>query len=418
MSSKWADLRQLWPFYLSWIFECFAASCLFTTTVKFMSDEYGKRGVWVGIMLSSYAIMTIFGNVFMGSMADKMDPRKVLAFLFGWNALLSLITAASPNFSLFFASRILAGACGNSPPLAFAYVGTRAESVQASHLYAAVASIYSFCYIIIPIFIGFVSEGLSISSSSPYYLKRFPFFVSTCFSCLAAVLMVTIVPKKDRMIIVSNNSKFNFALIRKLACSGMGEVWLSRLCASWAQLAVSSTLWSLCEGIFPDELNFSSRIYHACLSVGGLTALVSQMVLFNLIESRIGTYGGLYLGLFLMGLGLITYIGALRLNSYFVLMAVGFVWLGIGFYDVCIPSVIRSKLSLLGDSDLHSGLNNGIVTSFKSFSQVLSPLVANILFDINREAVYYEAIAACFLGTVFACLAANKHYAGIFSPKL
>ena len=413
---KYGGLRELWPFYVAWLLETCSIATLFTTMQRFVSVEYGVKGARLGLIVSLFAAMMVIGNVVVGKLADHHCKIKVFCYVIAWEAAFAFLSGFSTSFNQLLIARALAGMCGSPLPLAFAYVGARAEGFKASSMFSIVSSITSLAFIVMPLVIELIEEMFEITQSSSFFVRRFGFFLAGTLSGVASLIGLLFVPSASNATTTGEPAElsrdqtaskvWSLATLKTLPNSGMLDIWLSRFFCCWCHYSVTSTGWALCKFLYP-ELTEAQRVYNLVLSVGGATAFIAQSILFNVLDKSIGSFNTYKLSVGLMITGTACNLLALRINPYMIMLSYGMLWMGSGLSEVCVVTVLRAKLKATGDPDRNAALSNGVVTSFKSLSQILSPMAANALFWFSRDGLYIQASAACIVGLGFAFRAAR-----------
>jgi len=398
-------------FYLAWMIETMATATIFTTATQYGCYAMGASGIYVGLVRSAFALSTVFGNSFAGWLSDRFSRRRVLAAVMLWNGLCSVLAATAPNLAWYIGARFVAGMFGVSSSLAYSYVGTLAHPNKSSTRYALVGGIASMSFVFMPVLCSFIEQlqiSVDVLSGGLFNKGSELFLLAALLSFTASLFVFVVVPSVDvSESKVACKSMFKWSDVKPMIDCGIGYVWLSRLCSTWAQDAIGSTLFQLCVKLYGDGIGRGARsdTFKWLLSLGGLTAMFSQLLMFPVLDKRLGPYWSFRVALMIMVCGIATYLLSLSGELVVLFIAHGVFWVGAGVNDTSIPAVLRAKLTLLGDPDEHVGLANGVANTCKSFSLVLSPLLATWLFAEHTSVVYLEAIFACSMSVLFAFLA-------------
>ena len=399
------------PFFIAWFTETMATATVFITSAKYASDHLGASGVFLGVVVSAFALSTVFGNSFAGWLSDTFDRRRILASVMLWNCMCSFASATAPTLYWYIGARFVAGMFGVTSSLAYSYVGTLDDPMKSSTRYALVGGIASLSFIIVPLIASHLTKmhvTLELFGGL-FHSGSLLFLIASSLSFTSSMIVFFFVPKgitppsdtNIKQSVTSGN-------LRLMLRSGIAYIWAARLFSTWAQVATSSTLLALCRYCFGRGTALADDVFSGCHSIGGLTALLSQLFLFPLLDKRLGPYWSFRIALMIMLCGIIIYTFALTGEVAIILVAHGLFWVGAGVVDTSLPSVLRAKLGVLEKPNDHVGIANGVAMTCKSFSLVCSPMLSNWLFEENPTAVYLQAIGACCLSIFFAFLASSS----------
>ena len=422
---------KVYIFFFAWFLECLSSTILISVTVAFAQQEFGAVGVQRGLIISIMACTHLIGNIVVGRISDKCDRRLVISGVFLSNAFFACLFGFSRDLLMLVVLRGFAGLLGTTPPLAYSLVTSLAPDIR---LVAAIGTIHSVAFVVGPLLALALQKSLHISDHSSYFARRSFFFLASCLSLTSALFVffgtkknplsptpvTTTVDSLDSPPLptpvtttvhspppppVAAATPKPLKVLKGLWQSGLGWLWLARLSASWAQVTVTSTLSPLASEISPDDALF---VITVCNAVGGATCALAQSLGYTFLEPKLGTYRVMEFSLVLMGISFVFYFLVFRGLTVAVYIGHGLLWVGAGLFDISMPTINRQKLELTNSS--YFGLLNGVVMSFRSVSQILCPLIANVLIADHKPLLYASGFAACVFALGFALAAHRKKH--------
>jgi MFS family permease len=410
-------------FFTGLFLECVSSSILLNILFWYSQNRFQVESYKVGWLISSMAAVQVIGNTLVGTLADRYDRKYVMAAVFLYNSVFSLLFAIVDSFNMLLIFRAIAGLSGTTPPLAFTYVSSKGGN----EMYGYVGAVNSAGFMIGTAIV----VGLELSFGKKLNVGKYCFFFASALSCLASLIICFFAEnsppekensKEDRTPSASDAlpqltrvQRF-FVFIKAAVPLGLLFLWCSRFMASWAQMSISSTLSPLAKSL---DQSTSLRIINTCNFVGGGVSFLVQGLLFRVLEKKYGPATTLFVGSLFICIALSGYltvlgnsnqessptIRSLFKKSVFPVLGNGVLWIGAGLFDSSIPAInaIKKKemnlFSKIGDV---TGLMNGLVMSVRSFAQILCPLISTKLIDNHRMLLYSLGLSAAITSLVSA----------------
>lgn len=148
------------------------------------------------------------------------------------------------------------------------------------------------------------------------------------------------------------------------------------------------------------NFGFTTSEIAIVITVSGILALICQLFFFDAIVQKIGEMGLIQLTFFASAIFIAVI--AFTKNNLVVVFSTFIVFLA---FDLFRPAVTTYLSKHAGDQQ---GTINGLNSTFTSFGNILGPMAAGALFDINHFFPYYVS-AVILLGTGFLSLFLNRN---------
>lgn len=303
-------------------------------------------------------------------------------------AVSELVFGLAQSLPIFYFSRALGGlAAAMIMPSVTAYVADLTNILERPKAMGYVSAAISGGFIIGPGLGGLMAIGNI----------RIPFFAAAILGVLA--FFVTIFGLKESKGFQEDfsNEVENNTSVRELLKNPF-------LLALFVIILISSFGLQSFESIYSVMANanfgFTTQDISLLITVSGSLALVVQIFYFDKIIQKIGEIRLIQLSFFLSAIfiGLIAFTG----NTIIVVISTFLVFLA---FDLFRPAVTTYLSKNAGDSQ---GAINGLNSTFTSFGNILGPLAAGYLFDLNHFFPYYVS-ALILLLTGFISLILKKN---------
>lgn len=370
---------QLYLLYSS-IFLVFLGISLVIPVMPSIMNELNISGAGLGYLTAAFAFTQLIFSPFTGRAADKFGRKIIIViglFIFGFS---ELLFGFGKTIEVLFISRMLGGLAGAfiMPAVTAFIVDLTTDKNRARSLGYMTAAI-NFGFIIGPGIGGVLAE---IST-------RLPFFVAAALGLIGGILSIFMLtePKKvtevaaDKTEVTTSNFKRLFTPIFFIA-------FLVIFIASFG-LASFESFFSL---YFDRKLGFTPSDIAIAITGGAMIGAFAQIVLFEPLTRRIGELNIIRAAIIYTALlvFVITF-----LDSYWSVMAVAFI-IFIGF-DLVRPAVTTFLSHIAGNNQ---GFAGGMNSFFTSLANVIGPVLAGILFDINMDFPYYFSVVILLIGFI------------------
>lgn len=353
-----------------------------------LKNQMGYSGTTMGLMISIFAIAQLIASPITGSLSDKLGRKKIIASGMLLFAVSELVFGLAQSLPIFYFSRALGGlAAAMIMPSVTAYVADLTNILERPKAMGYVSAAISGGFIIGPGLGGLMAIGNI----------RIPFFAAAILGVLA--FFVTIFGLKESKGFQEDfsNEIENNTSVRELLKNPF-------LLALFVIILISSFGLQSFESIYSVMANanfgFTTQDISLLITVSGSLALVVQIFYFDKIIQKIGEIRLIQLSFFLSAIfiGLIAFTG----NKIIVVISTFLVFLA---FDLFRPAVTTYLSKNAGDSQ---GAINGLNSTFTSFGNILGPLAAGYLFDLNHFFPYYVS-ALILLLTGFISLILKKN---------
>jgi DHA1 family multidrug resistance protein-like MFS transporter len=377
--------KRMMNLAISNLFLVFLGAGLVIPVLPTLKEQMHFSGTTMGMMISIFAIAQLVASPIAGALSDKIGRKKLIALgmiVFSFSELLFGLAQVKTGF---YISRALGGvAAAMIMPSVTAYVADLTTIAERPKAMGLVSAAISGGFIIGPGIGGFLA-ALGI---------RVPFFAAALLAFIGFVLTLTVLKEPEKSMQSEHTAeKVSFMSILKNPM--FGSLFVIILISSFGLQAFES-IYSIMATI---NFDFSMGEIALVISVSGVLALFFQVFLFDPIVNNIGELGLIQLTFFASAV----FIGIIAFTKSNLLVAISTFVVFLAF-DLFRPAVTTYLSKNAGE---RQGAINGLNSAFTSFGNILGPLAAGYLFDINHLFPYYVS-AIILLGTGFLSLFMNK----------
>lgn len=377
--------KRMMNLAISNLFLVFLGAGLVIPVLPTLKEQMHFSGTTMGMMISIFAIAQLVASPIAGALSDKIGRKKLIALgmiVFSFSELLFGLAQVKTGF---YISRALGGvAAAMIMPSVTAYVADLTTIAERPKAMGLVSAAISGGFIIGPGIGGFLA-ALGI---------RVPFFAAALLAFIGFVLTLTVLKEPEKSMQSEHTAeKVSFMSILKNPM--FGSLFVIILISSCGLQAFES-IYSIMATI---NFDFSMGEIALVISVSGVLALFFQVFLFDPIVNKIGELGLIQLTFFASAV----FIGVIAFTKSNLLVAISTFVVFLAF-DLFRPAVTTYLSKNAGE---RQGAINGLNSAFTSFGNILGPLAAGYLFDINHLFPYYVS-AIILLGTGFLSLFMNK----------
>lgn len=201
MQQKLSKLKIIIPLCMIIFIDTFAMTLVYPIFAPLFSLDVASGGFFAanislslkdflyGLTMAIYPIFMFFTSPLLGDLSDKIGRKKVLLICLigaGIGAVISGFAVIVHSFTIFFISRMLAGAVAGSLPVAQAAITDISEESDKTINISLVGFSYTLGIVFGPIVGGILSDKNIVS----WFTLSTPFFVTTAFTICNAIMLV------------------------------------------------------------------------------------------------------------------------------------------------------------------------------------------------------------------------------------
>lgn len=372
---------------ISNLFLVFLGVGLVIPVIPQLKDEMNFSGTTMGMMISIFAITQLLMSPVAGILSDKMGRKKIIATGMIIFSISELLFGLAQSKNGFYVSRGLGGiAAALIMPAVTAYVADMTTIAERPKAMGIVSAAISGGFII----------GPGVGGLIAYLGIRAPFYAASLLSLIGFILTLMVLKEPEKN-------------IQKVSESVKGSI-LSTLkrpifASLFAIILISSFGLQAFEAIYSimasSNFSFTTGEIAMIITVSGIIALICQVFFFDAIVQKIGEIRLIQLTFFASGVFIA--IIAFTKSHLVVVLATFVVFLA---FDLFRPAVTTYLSKHAGNQQ---GMINGLNSTFTSFGNILGPLAAGYLFDLNHIFPYYIS-AIILLGTGVLSLFLNTNH--------
>ncbi|MDN6524627.1 MAG: MFS transporter [Lactococcus sp.] len=372
---------------ISNLFLVFLGVGLVIPVIPQLKDEMNFSGTTMGMMISIFAITQLLMSPVAGILSDRMGRKKIIATGMIIFSISELLFGLAQSKNGFYVSRGLGGiAAALIMPAVTAYVADMTTIAERPKAMGIVSAAISGGFII----------GPGVGGLIAYLGIRAPFYAASLLSLIGFILTLMVLKEPEKN-------------IQKVSESVKGSI-LSTLkrpifASLFAIILISSFGLQAFEAIYSimasSNFSFTTGEIAMIITVSGIIALICQVFFFDAIVQKIGEIRLIQLTFFASGVFIA--IIAFTKSHLVVVLSTFVVFLA---FDLFRPAVTTYLSKHAGNQQ---GMINGLNSTFTSFGNILGPLAAGYLFDLNHIFPYYIS-AIILLGTGVLSLFLNSNH--------
>lgn len=374
---------QLYLLYTS-IFLVFLGISLVIPVMPSIMNELNISGAGVGYLTAAFAFTQLIFSPFTGRAADKFGRKIIIViglFIFAFS---ELLFGLGKTIEVLFLSRMLGGLAGAfiMPAVTAFIVDITTNKNRARSLGYMTAAI-NFGFIIGPGVGGVLAE----------IATRLPFFIAAVLGLISAILSTFMLSEPEKVTeIAADKTEVTTSHFKKIFTPIFFIAFLVIFVSSFG-LAAFESFFSL---YFDRKLGFTPADIAIAIAGGAIIGTFAQIVLFEPLTRRYGELNIIRVSIIYTAILVFT---ITFLDSYWAVMAMAFI-IFIGF-DLIRPAVTTFLSNIAGNNQ---GFAGGMNSFFTSLANVIGPVIAGILFDMNLDYPYYFSAIVLVIGfliTVF-----------------
>jgi len=359
---------------------------------KYMT-ELGISGSVVGLLVAAFSLTQLLFSPMAGKLSDSIGRKKIIIAGMLVFALSEWMFGAADSIVALFAARFLGGiGAALIMPAVMAYTADVTTNEERAKGMGFINAAITTGFIIGPGIGGYLAE----------FGIRVPFYAAAVAGVVAAAVTAILLPESSTVPDGASSKKAEAprkkeSLLKQLRGS-YREPFFPALILVFV-LSFGLANYETIFGLFVDhKFGFTPKQIAFILTFGSIAGAVVQATIFGWILNRFGERRVISLCLLASAVFIVL---TLFVGSFWLIFAVTFiVFLSI---DILRPA-IGVQMSRMAEE--RQGYVAGLNSAFTSLGNIVGPIVAGVLFDVNLNAPY--ALAALVLLIGFSMSAAGK----------
>ncbi|MFB9324933.1 MFS transporter [Paenibacillus aurantiacus] len=371
---------------------------------KFMESLDITGGV-VGLLVAAFSLTQLLASPLAGRLSDSFGRKKMIVFGMLLFAFSEGLFGYAGSTTVLFIARMLGGiSAAMIMPAVMAYAAdvTTTEERAAGMGYVNAAITTGF--IIGPGIGGYIAE----------FGIRMPFYFAAAAGVLAACINLFILPESRPASVAAAASmdaaKPRASLLTQLRYAYREPYFLSLIIVFVMSFGLAN--FETVFGLFVDhKFGFEPKDIAFIITFGSIAGAVVQLTAFSWILKRFGESRVISVCLLFAGLFILL---TLFVHKFWLIFAVTFiVFLAI---DILRPA-IGTQMSMVAEDQ--QGYVAGLNSAFTSLGNIIGPIVAGFLFDVDINFPYGLAFAVLFLCFLLSLRASgrSRQGAGAAAPQ-
>lgn len=362
-------------------------------------NELHISGSVVGLLVAAFSLTQLVFSPLAGKLSDKMGRKKIIVVGMLVFAVSEWLFGFSNGAFMLFIARMLGGIGGALiMPAVMAYTADVTTMKDRAKGMGFINAAITTGFIIGPGVGGYIAE----------FGIRVPFYGAAIAGLIAAVVTLIILPESKRKqatekphnpseTVASPEKKTN--IFRQVLQSYREPYFLSLIIILVVSFGLSN--YETVFGLFVDHrYGFTAKDIAFIITFGSIAGAVVQFTVFGWI---LNTFGEEKVVSFCLLVASISIALTLLVSVYWLIVLVTFiVFLSI---DILRPT-ISTQISRMADDQ--QGYIAGLNSAFTSFGNIVGPIIAGLLFDININYPFLSASLVLFLCFLLSLRAIRK----------
>jgi MFS transporter, DHA1 family, multidrug resistance protein len=345
-------------------------------------EEFGVGGQAMGLLVAVFAFTQFIFSPIAGEMSDKYGRKiPIVLGLLGFT-LSQLIFAVGTDIWMFYVSRLFGGigAAFMVPPM-MAYVADITTEKERAKGMGLLGACMSLGFVIGPGIGGFLAEiGV-----------RVPFYTSTVIAGIATVLSFFMLPetlsKEDQMQARTMNRQKD-SMLHQLKKSFKAPYFILLVLVFTMTFGLSN--FEAIFGLYVNEkFGFTPKDISIIITIGALIGVIIQSVFVDLMLTRFGEKKVMYWTFLISAISMLIILMA---GTFWSILAVTLI-----FFTA--TSLLRPALNTLLSkmAGKEQGFVAGMNNMYMSIGNMVGPILAGILFDVNTNFPYVFGAVILFI---------------------
>ncbi len=354
--------------------------------------ELDLNGSMLGLMVAVFSLAQLLFSPLAGKLSDTFGRKKNIVLgmiLFALSEWMFGVVSEPP---LLFASRILGGiGAALVMPSIMAYIADVTSDEERATGMGYINAAITTGFIIGPGIGGYLAE----------FGVRVPFFAAAAAGGLAALITFIILPDSKSQAAKQPRSKESASAsgtLAQLLQTYKQPYFLSLLIVLIASFGLSN--YETVFGLFVDhKFGFTAKDIAFIITFGSIAGAVVQVTIFGKLLNRFGERAVISASLFVAALFILL---TIFVHSFWLIVTVTFIlFLSM---DILRPA-ISTQISRMANEQ--QGFVAGLNSAFTSLGNIIGPIAAGFLFDVNIN-FPYAAAAIVLLLTLLLSIQAGR----------
>jgi len=354
------------------------------------------NGSTIGLMVAAFSISQLIFSPIAGRLSDRLGRKPIIFIGMLLFALSEWMFGAANYVSILFIARALGGiGAALIMPAVIAYAADITSKEERAQGIGFINAAITTGFIIGPGIGGLIAE----------FGIRAPFYAAAVAGIISALITLIFLPGKPKTTAASEEnsiltSKENLPLLKQLALSTKEPYFISLIIIFIMSFGLANyeTVFTL---YVDQKFGFSTKDIAYIITFGSIAGAVIQATIFGKLLNRFGEFKVITTCLFFSALFIVL---TLFVHKYFLIFTVTFlVFLSM---DILRPALgtLMSKMTVN-----QQGYVAGLNSAYTSLGNILGPIVAGILFDINIDLPYWLAGLVLFICFLIALATGRKY---------
>lgn len=346
------------------------------------------NGSTLGLLVAAFSITQLIFSPVAGRLSDSIGRKKVIVagmLLFSLSEWLFGAVSALP---LLFAARMLGGASAALVmPAVMAYTADVTSDEERGKGMGLINAAITTGFIIGPGIGGYIAE----------FGIRVPFYAAAAAGLLAMLITAILLPEGPKTVPSrqpgSQVQPKTAGLLQQLASSYRAPYFISLIVVFIASFGLAN--FETVFGLFVDhKFGFTPKDIAFIITFGSISGAVVQVTVFGWIINRFGEKSVITVSLVTAALFVVL---TLLVHTFWLIVGVTFLlFLAI---DILRPA-IGTQMSKFANEQ--QGYVAGLNSAFTSLGNIIGPIIAGALFDVNVNYPYMLAGLILMMGFLFS----------------
>lgn len=331
-------------------------------------ESINQGGMAAGLMIAIFAAAQFLFSPIAGKWADQYGRRKMIIYGLLGLTISMFVFYASDLIWVLYISRVIGGiGAAMLVPAIFAYIAditTFDQRAKGTSLVSAAMSL------------GIV-VGPGIGGFSADYSLKLPFLISALVSLVAVLFSVALLKDSDAVEenpVVAAAAPDDESMFKKIGRSVKMPYFIPlviTLVMSFGLLAYESVV-----GLYLDnQFNSTAKDIAFMITATGVVSVIVQLFIVDRIVRRFGEVAIL---VFFLGVTAVGFLFSLFAGSYAMFFGVSLV---IFMATSILRPVLNTLISKMAEGEV--GFAMGMNNAYMSIGNVIGPLLAGVLYDVN-----------------------------------
>jgi len=352
---------------------------------RYLPGKDNAVALWVGVLLSTYAVCQFFASPVLGALSDRVGRRPVLLLCLLGSALGYVIFGIGGALWVLMLGRIIDGFTGGDIGTLFAYVGDITPPKERGRRFGIVGGVLGLGFIVGPSVGGLLSR---ISIATPCYVAAGVTLLNALFGYF--VLPESLRPENRKSTFTRGDLNPFTQLAAVFSVPSQRNLFLTSFFyfLPFAQLIGIGGVYQ------KDVLHFDAAHIGYVFLLIGIVDLVMQGVVSGKLIPRIGERNMVLLGFCTVG---VSYVALALVPHYttviFFLSSIVCYAIGSGFYEPAMNALVSNSAG-----PESQGRIQGANQAMQSISRILGPLTASFLYGFGAGTPYVVSTALTVVG--------------------